>query len=95
MQLTAGKQRFFGSTRGKIVALLRRASRTVEDLAFSYLESEEYQELSKRVTAHREEREKDIQNVIDTLTKRLKSSGIQSHIEGRPKHLYSIWQKMR
>ncbi len=66
----------------------------LEDLAFSYLESEHYQELIKQVSQRRAEREKDIQTVVKTLNKRLEQSGIEAHIEGRPKHLYSIWQKM-
>jgi guanosine-3',5'-bis(diphosphate) 3'-pyrophosphohydrolase len=66
----------------------------LEDLAFSYLEPEHYQELQRLVAKRRAEREKDIQTVIETLLTRLKASGIEATIEGRPKHLYSIWQKM-
>lgn len=66
----------------------------LEDLAFSYLDPEQYQELFKQVSQRRAEREKDIQTVVMTLNKRLEHSGIEAHIEGRPKHLYSIWQKM-
>jgi len=66
----------------------------LEDLAFSYLEPEEYQKLLERVAKQRVERADDIKNVIETLNKRLQSAGIEAHIDGRPKHLYSVWQKM-
>lgn len=66
----------------------------MEDLSFSYLEPEQYRSLVAMVAKKRAEREEEIGLVIDTLKKRLEQSGIQATIEGRPKHLYSIWQKM-
>lgn len=66
----------------------------LEDLAFSYLEPEHYQELQKQVDKLRQEHQTEIETVVATLSKRLESSGVQANIEGRPKHLYSIWQKM-
>lgn len=66
----------------------------MEDLAFSYLEPEKRQFLEKEVAQLWMERESDIHLVIETLSKRLEQAGIQARIEGRPKHYYSIWQKM-
>ncbi|MCL5774436.1 MAG: bifunctional (p)ppGpp synthetase/guanosine-3',5'-bis(diphosphate) 3'-pyrophosphohydrolase [Firmicutes bacterium] len=66
----------------------------IEDLAFSYLEPENYRNLVQRVAKRRAEREKVIEGVIETIRKKLEELHISAHIEGRPKHLYSIYQKM-
>src|SRR5690606_19517268 len=67
----------------------------MEDLAFRALHPEEYAELARRIARRREEREKELQQVIDTLQKRLEEVGIRGVLQGRPKHLYSIWQKIQ
>jgi len=59
------------------------------------LHPEEYAELARRISRRREEREKELQQVIDTLQKRLEEVGIRGVLQGRPKHLYSIWQKIQ
>ncbi len=66
----------------------------LEDLSFRYLEPEMYYELSRRVAANREEREEYIQKAIDEMEKALAENEIDADIYGRPKHLYSIYQKM-
>lgn len=66
----------------------------LEDLAFKYLEPEKYEEVAGMVAKTRAEREGDIAEAIEKLTERLKASGIEAEIQGRPKHLYSIYQKM-
>ena len=64
----------------------------LEDLAFKYLYPEEYDRIVAAVNRTRREREAE---VIQTLKERLQREGIQAVIQGRPKHLYSIWEKIR
>lgn len=66
----------------------------LEDLAFQYLNPGAYKEISRLLKAKRTERERYIQRVQDILNKELKSSGIESEVSGRPKHIYSIYKKM-
>lgn len=66
----------------------------LEDLAFSFLDPEKYQEMLQKVVRQRAEREKAVQEAIEIIDRKLLEHGIQAHIEGRPKHVYSIYQKM-
>ena len=66
----------------------------LEDLCFRYQEPEKYYELAEMVSVKRRERENYINEIIDTLTKSLKSTNINFEISGRPKSLYSINKKM-
>jgi GTP diphosphokinase / guanosine-3',5'-bis(diphosphate) 3'-diphosphatase len=68
----------------------------LEDLAFKFLESEEYRELAQQVAAKRAVREQQIIKLRTPLEYELKKSGIaRADVTGRPKHLWSIFQKMR
>ncbi|MGL4772446.1 MAG: RelA/SpoT family protein [Clostridium sp.] len=66
----------------------------LEDLAFRYLHEEEYYDLVRQIAEKRVEREKYISEVINEITDKLEDSGIDSDIDGRPKHFYSIYRKM-
>ncbi len=66
----------------------------LEDLSFFYLEPNKYKQVSRMVTESRADREAYLKSVIDTLRQELGGVGIQAQIMGRPKHLYSIYQKM-
>ena len=66
----------------------------LEDLSFRYLHEEEYYQLVKDIAEKRVERERYISSIIDEITRKLDESGIDSDIEGRPKHFYSIYRKM-
>ena len=66
----------------------------LEDLAFKFLEPESYAEVVELVASEREEREEYIRGVIEILSEKLTSENIQHEISGRPKHYYSIYQKM-
>lgn len=66
----------------------------IEDIAFRYQEPEKYYELKQRLTFTRSVREEYIQNVIDLLREKTAAVGIVVDLQGRPKHLYSIYQKM-
>jgi GTP pyrophosphokinase len=66
----------------------------LEDLAFRYLHPREYYSLVAELRQRRTEREEIMQRIIDYLEASLTEAGIKADITGRPKHLYSIWQKM-
>lgn len=66
----------------------------IEDLAFSHLYPEKYQEMVEMVSKRLAEREKVIQEAIAIIERTLAEHGVKAHIEGRAKHLYSIYQKM-
>lgn len=65
-----------------------------EDLAFKYLHTSEYEEIARNIKAKRREREAYIKKFVSPIEKRLKEDGFQFEIEGRPKNLYSIYNKM-
>jgi GTP pyrophosphokinase len=67
----------------------------LEDQALRYLQPEVYHQLKRAVNRRKEERERYIQEVIAILQKRLKEEGIEAEVTGRPKHFYSIYQKMQ
>jgi len=66
----------------------------LEDLAFRYLEPEQYKSIARSLDEKRKDREDYIQNVIRSLKQELAKVGIEADVTGRPKHLYSIWKKM-
>ena len=66
----------------------------LEDLAFRYLHEEEYYDLVKQIAEKRVERETYISDIIKDLHGKLEESEIDSDIDGRPKHFYSIYKKM-
>jgi GTP pyrophosphokinase len=66
----------------------------LEDLSFFYLEPNKYKQVSRMVTDTRSEREVYLAEVIDILHDEMEKVGIDARIMGRPKHLYSIYQKM-
>ncbi|ADO76841.1 RelA/SpoT family protein [Halanaerobium praevalens] len=67
----------------------------LEDLSFRYLKPDMYYEISHKVQANRKQREKDIKEAIEKLNLTLESHSIEADIYGRPKHLYSIYNKMK
>lgn len=67
----------------------------LEDLSFKYLEPETYKDIARQVDERRVDREKYINGVVNTLRKELAARGIAAEVSGRPKHIYSIWRKMR
>ncbi|MCI1944288.1 RelA/SpoT family protein [Clostridium luticellarii] len=66
----------------------------LEDLAFRYINQNEYYFIVRKIAEKRVEREKYIDQIIKQLKENLKKAGIESDIEGRPKHFYSIYRKM-
>ena len=67
----------------------------LEDLSFRFLEPEKYYKLVEQVKQKRKEREEIITEAIALMIERLNSVGITAEIQGRPKHFYSIYKKMK
>src|SRR6267142_3521074 len=67
----------------------------LEDAALRYLHPEVYYQLKRNVAKKRVEREEYIKGVITLLTKKLEESGLEATVTGRPKHFFSIYQKMQ
>ena len=68
----------------------------LEDLAFKFLESEDYRTLARQVSTRRGEREELIAQMAQPLKERFDIAGLHdADVSGRPKHLWSIWKKMQ
>jgi GTP pyrophosphokinase len=67
----------------------------LEDLAFKHLQPDEYADMVERVSRTRREREGDLEEVTRIAQERLKGAHIHATIQGRPKHLYSIYHKIK
>ena len=67
----------------------------LEDLSFKALDPERYRELAANLDTRRQHRETYVDRAIALLTPELEKAGITADLNGRPKHLYSIWKKMQ
>ncbi|MDX9973883.1 MAG: RelA/SpoT family protein, partial [FCB group bacterium] len=67
----------------------------LEDHSFHVLNPTHYKEMASRVSMKRREREAWLEATIKFLEERLREAEVESRVIGRPKHLYSIWQKMQ
>ena len=67
----------------------------MEDLSFRFLEPAAYKRIAKMLEEKRVEREGFVASAIARLQSELKAAGIKAEVFGRPKHIYSIWNKMR
>jgi (p)ppGpp synthase/HD superfamily hydrolase len=67
----------------------------LEDLAFRYLQPEDYRHIAAALKTRRSERERYMEELQALLQSELRGAGIEALIEGRPKHIYSIWRKMQ
>jgi GTP pyrophosphokinase len=67
----------------------------LEDYAFRYLEPDEYRRIAASLAERRADRERYIQELKGTLERELAAAGLAADVQGRPKHIYSIWRKMQ
>jgi len=67
----------------------------LEDLAFRYLEPEEYRRIATALGSRRLDRERYLEEVRAQLLGELARAGLGAEVEARPKHIYSIWRKMQ
>jgi GTP pyrophosphokinase len=67
----------------------------LEDLSLRALEPETYKSIAKMLDERRLDRQRYIEEIVALLQHELAAAGIRSEVTGRPKHIYSIWNKMR
>ena len=67
----------------------------LEDLSLRAIEPETYRQIAKLIDERRLDRQRYIEDVIATLERELAASRIRADVSGRPKHIFSIWSKMR
>ena len=67
----------------------------IEDECLRYLDPEAYRDIVERVAKTRRERENDVGNSIAKLRDEFKEMSVNAEIQGRPKHFYSIYSKIR
>ena len=67
----------------------------LEDLAFRYLEPEEYRRVAAALNERRADREHYIEELCAELRAQLRGVGVAAEVYGRPKHIYSIYRKMQ
>src|SRR5690349_16642555 len=74
---------------------IARFKAELEDLSFRYLDPQAYQDLVGKVSKSKKERDRYITDVAKTLSGRLAEQGFPADVQGRAKHLYSIYRKMK
>jgi GTP diphosphokinase / guanosine-3',5'-bis(diphosphate) 3'-diphosphatase len=68
----------------------------LEDICLRYIDPKEYYDLVDKISKKRKEREAYINHILETLKIKTRELGIEEpHIDGRPKHFYSIYKKMK
>lgn len=67
----------------------------LDDLSLKYLEPEAYYDLAERIAAKKVERERYVQMIVEEVSQHIRNAGIEAVIDGRVKHFYSIYKKMR
>ena len=67
----------------------------LEDLSFRFLQPAQYKTVARLLDEKRLEREQQVETFRQQLAERLRAHGIEAQVQGRPKHLYSIWKKMQ
>lgn len=66
----------------------------LEDVSFRYLEPVAYKKIANLLDEKRLVRQEYISDVVEKITKELEKAGIECEVNGRVKHIYSIWRKM-
>ncbi len=67
----------------------------LDDLSLKYLEPEVYYDLVDKIAVRKSERERYVQTIVDEVSKHIKNAGIDAKIDGRVKHFFSIYKKMK
>lgn len=67
----------------------------IEDLSFRFLRPDEYKRIAKLLDEKRVERESGVEAFRRRLELELREAGVPALVQGRPKHIYSIWKKMQ
>lgn len=67
----------------------------LDDLALKYLEPEAYYDLVNKIALRKNVREKYVQDIVDEVSEHIANAGIEAQIDGRVKHFFSIYKKMK
>ena len=67
----------------------------LEDLSFRFLHPDTYREIARKLDEKRLEREAFIAHAVERVKAALRERGVKAEVYGRPKHIYSIWNKMQ
>ncbi len=67
----------------------------LEDLALRYMDSQAYRDIAEKVAKRRADREKTVETIIAEVRQRFEAAGLRADVSGRPKHFYSIYQKLQ
>ncbi len=67
----------------------------LDDLSLKYLEPEIYYDLAEKISVRKAEREQYVENIVDEVREHIESVGIRAQIDGRVKHFFSIYKKMK
>ncbi len=67
----------------------------LDDLSLKYLEPDVYYDLVDKISIRRNVREKYIQNIVDEVSEHIRTAGITAKVDGRVKHFFSIYKKMK
>ena len=67
----------------------------LDDLSLKYLEPDVYYDLVDKIAARKSEREKYVQDIVDEVSRHIRNAGIEAKIDGRVKHFFSIYKKMK
>ena len=67
----------------------------LDDLSLKYLEPDIYYDLVDKIAVRKSVREKYIQGIVDEVSEHIKNAGIEAKVDGRVKHFFSIYKKMK
>ena len=67
----------------------------LDDLSLKYLEPDVYYDLVDKIAIRKNTREKYIQTIVDEVSEHIRNAGIKAQIDGRVKHFFSIYRKMK
>lgn len=74
---------------------IRQLKWELEDLALRYLDPQAYHDIAGQLGGRRSEREVRVEELANDIQSRLRAVGLDAEVQGRAKHIYSIWRKMR
>jgi len=99
--LSAKKQKIIAAETAEIYAPLAnrlgiwQLKWELEDLAFRYLDEDNYKKIARHLSERKVDRDKYIHDVVQTIENNLVDNQIKGEVTGRSKHIYSIWKKMQ
>lgn len=67
----------------------------LDDLSLKYLQPDVYYDLVDKIAVRKVERERYVQNIVDEVSAHIERAGIKAKIDGRVKHFFSIYKKMK